>query len=354
MVEDEACGGVLGPVAVIAAGRVRGGQEGAVSAMRRFQQLNAGVRGDGCAGWGCEANEGVVAGVEDEGRDSDAMEDACGRGSMVVVVGVAEAGVEGGDFVVEVAQGVHDCGTVRVKGAGIKKGFTAETFQQGVNEAAFVEAIGGFVQGISGGSEVDGGGDADDGAELRRGVRAEIAGQLENKIAAHAVADQGEGGELVKIEKVAHDGVDVRAHAGVVKGGREALRTAAVAHVHANDVATGVPELGGVATHVLRSGRALQAVQDKDGRTGGADAGWLPMALAEDLGADLVSVGRNSLDELGDGRGERFGARQKVAGYRLEMAIAEPGAGMKRRKPGRPGCLCAEGVHQPAPLRLVA
>ena len=58
-------------------------------------------------------DEGVVDGVEDEGGDGDVLKDAGGGGAVVVVVGTGEAGVEGGDAVIEVAQGVDAGGLVR-------------------------------------------------------------------------------------------------------------------------------------------------------------------------------------------------------------------------------------------------
>ncbi len=74
-----------------------------MSAVGCFDEGDVGVGGDLCAGLGDETDEGVVECMEDEGGDGDAVEDAGGGGAVVVVVGAGEAGVEGGDAVVEVA-----------------------------------------------------------------------------------------------------------------------------------------------------------------------------------------------------------------------------------------------------------
>ena len=68
-----------------------------------FDQGDGGVGSDERAALGRDADEGVVKGVQDEGGNGDAAEDAGGGGAVVVVVGALEAGVEGGDFFVEVA-----------------------------------------------------------------------------------------------------------------------------------------------------------------------------------------------------------------------------------------------------------
>ena len=55
----------------------------------------------------------------------------------------------------------------------------------------------GLVERVGGGAEVERGRDADDGVELRRGVGAEVAGEFEDEVAAHGVADEGDGLEAV-------------------------------------------------------------------------------------------------------------------------------------------------------------
>jgi hypothetical protein len=83
---------------------------------------------------------------------------------------------------------------------------------------------------------------------------------------------------------------DVSRQAGVVERGRERFGAAAVAHVHAHDVAAGAPHLVGVADDVLRLRRALEPVQKDDVSRWIADRFGLPVAVAEHLAGDLIGV----------------------------------------------------------------
>ena len=56
----------------------------------------------------------------------------------------------------------------------------------------------GLVERVGGGAEVDGGRDSDDGVELGRGVGAEFAGEFEDEVAAHGVADERDGLKAVE------------------------------------------------------------------------------------------------------------------------------------------------------------
>ena len=169
-----------------------------MAAVVGLEEGDVGVGDDLCAALGGDADEGVVERVEDEGGDGDAVEDAGGGGAVVVVVGAGEAGVEGGDAVVEVAQGADAGGAVGVVGAGEEAGLAAEAAQERAEELELVEAI-----------------DAGDEARRRRGqgrragetpmtewssggaLCAEVAGELEDEVAAHGVADEGDGLEVV-------------------------------------------------------------------------------------------------------------------------------------------------------------
>ena len=102
--EDEAEGCVLSPVTIVAVGVLGGGEEGAVAAVTGFEEGDVRVGFDDGACLGGEADEGVVAGVDEERGDGDAIEHARGGGAVVVVVCGLKAGVECGDAVVELAQ----------------------------------------------------------------------------------------------------------------------------------------------------------------------------------------------------------------------------------------------------------
>jgi hypothetical protein len=339
---------VFGPVAVVVGGGVGLGEEGAVSAVGRLDESDVGVGGDLIARLGDEADEGVVERVDDEGGDGDTVEDAGGGGAEIVIVGAGEAGVEGGDAVVEVAQGADADGEVGIVDVGEERDFAAEAAEESTEEFPLVEAIDGLVQGVGGGAEVDGGRDADDGVELWRRVCAEVAGKLEDEVASHGVADERDGLELVARDEEAQDGEHVCGEAGVVEGGGEIFGAAAVAHIHADDVAAGVPELVGVADDVLRAGGAFEAVDDDGCRARGADNGGLPVAVAEDLAGHLVVGGRGDFDELGFGRREVVFAGEIVAEDGLEMAVGEEAAGLEV---GFEDVLLEDGGHHcgPAP-----
>jgi len=89
---------------------------------------------------------------------------------------------------------------------------------------------------------------------------------------------------VLGFEEEAHDVIDVGGHAGVIEGWGEAghlvVFAAAVAHIHADDVAAGAPELVGVADDVLRVGGAFEAVDDDDGGVVGPLGQGLPVTLA--------------------------------------------------------------------------
>jgi hypothetical protein len=211
-----------------------------------------------------EADEGVVERVEDQRGDRDAVEDPRGGGAVVVVVRGLEAGVERGDAVVEVAQGADVGATLRVEDVREEYGFAAEAAQERAEKSPLVETVLPMVETIGGGLEIDRGRDADDATQLRRCVGAEVAGEFEHQVSAHRVANERDGLQLLRSQEEVQHAVDVPGQAGVVERRREALGAAAVAHVHADHVATGAPQLVGVADDVLRARRAFETVENDD------------------------------------------------------------------------------------------
>ena len=306
--QDEAEGCLLCPIAVVVGGTIGRGEEGAVAAVFSFEQGDVGIGCDLVPGFVCEADEGIVAGVEDEGGDDDVVEDAGGGGAEVVVIGGTEAGVEGGDAVVELAERRDVGGALGIEGAREEHGLAAKALEQSAEELAFIDAVVWFVESVGGGSQIDCRGDADDRVKLWRCGGAEVAGELENQVSAHGVANEGYGLEVLGGDEVAKDVIDVGGEAGVVEGGGEArhvsvITSAAVAHVHTDDVAAGEPELVRVADDVLGPRGAFEAVEDDRGGTGRTVGEGLPIALAQDLGSDLRAVRGRNLDELRGGRG---------------------------------------------------
>src|SRR5215469_11123462 len=141
MRENETERGVLSPVAVAAVGGLGCAEEGAMAAMRGFEQRDVRVGLDDGKGFGQEADEGVVTGVNEQRGDGDAIEDARCGGAKVVVVGGLEARVERGDAVIEVAQGPDASGQLRIVSTREERGLAAEALEQSAQEFALVDAV---------------------------------------------------------------------------------------------------------------------------------------------------------------------------------------------------------------------
>ena len=113
---------------------------------------------------------------------------------------------------------------VGIEGLREERDLAAKTREAGRGEIDLVEAVLRDVQSVGRGAEIDGGGDADDAAELWRRGGAEVAGEFQHEIAAHGVADKRDGLRPCEREEVAHDGVDIAGEAGVIERWREAPR----------------------------------------------------------------------------------------------------------------------------------
>jgi len=264
--EDESERGMLGPVTVVAIGGLGRSEEGAVATVICFEQRDLRVRFDGGAGFRQEADEGIVAGMDEERGYSNAIEHARSGGAVVVVVGRLEAGVERGDTVVELAHRTDAGGDLGIEGAREERSLAAETLEKSAKELELVKAVLGLVQRVGGGADVDDRRDADDAGELGWGGIAEFAGKLEDKVAAHGVADERDALEVFALEEELHDTLDVLREARVVERRRElcgfVLVAPAIPHVHADDVEACGPEFVGVADDVLRLRGAFEAVKD--------------------------------------------------------------------------------------------
>jgi len=135
---------------------------------------------------------------------------------------------------------------------------------------------------------------------------------------------------VLRDEEVHYD-EHIVGEAGVVKRRRKRLGAAAVAHIHADDVATSTPELVRIADHVLRVRRAFQSVHDDGGRSRRANLDRLPMTLAEHLACDLACSRGRDLDKLWLGWWQTIRTRQIVAGNSLQVAVAEKTSWLKLR-----------------------
>ena len=139
---------------------------------------------------------------------------------------------------------------------------------------------------------------------------AQFAGEFEDEVSSHGIADQRDRLQPVPRDEVVHHGEHVAGEAGVVERRRKGLGAAAVAHVHADDVAARAPQLVGVADDVLRVRRTFETVHDDGGWPRCADLLRLPVALAENLACDLVRRWRARPRPVG----LRVAARRRRAG----------------------------------------
>jgi hypothetical protein len=114
-----------------------------------------------------------------------------------------------------------------------------------------------LVQSIGAGRQIDGRADRGHGAQRR--PAAPLPGQLQHQVAAHGVAHQRHPLQAEALRIVAHHRAHVAGKPGVVERGRQRIRAAAVAHVHADHVAAGIPGARGNALNVARVPTSPQA-----------------------------------------------------------------------------------------------
>src|SRR4029077_12255592 len=93
-----------GPAAVVGRISIALAEEGTVAAVIGFDVGDVRIGGNAANRFRLHADEGIVCGVDDEGRDRDALDHVGGCGARVVVVGPGKSEIEGGDAVVEHAQ----------------------------------------------------------------------------------------------------------------------------------------------------------------------------------------------------------------------------------------------------------
>jgi len=116
----------------------------------------------------------------------------------------------------------------------------------------------------------------------------------------------------------------------MIEGGREELGSSAVAHVHADHIASGGKSAGSDALNVAGTGGSFESVNEDEGELGGADVRRLPVAMAEDAAA----VGRIDFHLFGDGVERKWRPRKKVADDGLEVTAAEAAARLEGSEPG--------------------
>jgi hypothetical protein len=72
--KDEAECGVLGPITVVSVSRLGQGEKGAVAAVVGFEERDVRIGSYLGSGLGGDADEGIVAGVEEKRGDGDTVE----------------------------------------------------------------------------------------------------------------------------------------------------------------------------------------------------------------------------------------------------------------------------------------
>ena len=189
-----------------------------------------------------------------------------------------------------------------------------------------IRAIDRLVQSVGAGSQVDGRTDRSHGAE-RRPV-APLPGQLQHQVAAHGVAHQRHPLQAVQPGKMIHHRAHVAGEPGVVERGRQRVRVRAVAHVHADHVAARIPCARGNALNVAGVGRAFKAMNQHHREPRGPLRLGLPVAMAQHAAA----IRGIHLDRFGDGGEPKRRTGQIIANDRLQVAVAEAAARLKRRQ----------------------
>lgn len=305
------------------------GEISAVAAVAGFNKGDARIGEETGAGLGQNANKGVVLGMEDEGGNGNAVDDTGRGGAVIVVVGALETPVTGENFVVELADGTYRADAADSVDGRKEAGLAAEARHEPAQKIPLVKTIGGFVKGVGAGGEVDDGADRGDGGE--QGIAAPLAGELENKVAAHGIADKGDAVQAEAGSIVDQNRAHIARETGVIQSGRESLSAAAVAHVHADDVAACGKGTDSYGANVTRVRRTLQTVNQDDGETRGADRFGLPVAMTQYTAA----VGRIHLDRVGNGRQAKGGTGKVVGNDGLKMRVSEAAAGNERRKTRR-------------------
>ena len=278
-------------------------------------------------------DEGIVEGVDDQRGDGDLRGDAGARSATVVVVRAGEAAVACGDLFVEFADGPHEAYGFRLVDLREELGLALETPHEVAQKMPLVDAVGALVQGVGAGCEICGWADADGREQPFRSRSAEFAGQLEHQIAAHGVSNHGYAAQAVGRCKMVQDRAHIRGQAGVVERWGPVFCAAAVAHVHANDVAAGSPGECRDSADVLRIGGAFEAVDEQDGQAVWTKVFRLPVAMAKHAAA-VGGVDRHF--NCRGGNGKRLPA-PVVSSQRLRVAASQPRGRLEGSQPVRAG-----------------
>jgi len=259
-----------------------------MAAVARREERDLRIFAEGGESEGFDGDEGIVLGGEDESGAGDAGDDISGAGLGVVIGGIAEAAEFCGDDVIELADGADGGEAAELRGGiaiGKERGFADHVSAEAFDEVALIDEIRGPGESIGAGSEVERGGDGDEGAKLRGGGGGPFAGHFENQIAAHGKTGGENFRERIAGGEFGDDAADIYAEAGVIESGREAFGAAAIALVEAENVEAGEPGFFGGAENGGGFAGTLEAVKKNERGMSGGEG--LPVAIGANLRAGL-------------------------------------------------------------------
>src|ERR1019366_7690115 len=151
----------FGPVSVVSPAPVGLCEEGAVATVLSLQQGDVRVGFEGGKCLGRDVDKRIVERVQDQSWDGDAIHNAPGCDTKVVVLRGKEARVERRDTVVELAQGADAGGAVGIERARKEPYLATKALEQVTQEALLVETVLRLMQGSRRQIEINGRGHAD-------------------------------------------------------------------------------------------------------------------------------------------------------------------------------------------------
>ena len=192
-----------------------------------------------------------------------------------------------------------------------------------------ISAVERLMQGVRAGGKVDGRADRGYGAQEGAGCPTPRPVQAPGCLPSSSPQAPLGAGRIVRHNGAPH--ADIAGESGVIKRGRQRLRAATGAHIHANDIASGSPGAGGDTLDVAGVRRALEAVNQQQGEPCRSHWIGLPVAMAKHPAA----IGRVHLDRLGDSRETEGRPGKEVPDNRLQVAIRQAVHRLKRDEPPR-------------------
>lgn len=272
----------LSPAAIIA---VSLSQKRTVAAVVAF--VEADVRISGYFGTRVRGDpyKRIVGRVQDECGHGNLIDDPGGGGALVVIGGTCKSAVRSGNSIVELAKRFDALGAGKVEMAGEEAGLFPHTLPQLPKEIVFVQPIRCFVQGVGGGSQVDGGTNGGNSAQLGRRLLAPFAGQFQDQVPAHGKTHQSQAADVVPFEQFMRYPSHVLRASGMIQGGCQVVGAPAVALVHADYIHAGVQTFGGQSHRVSGVAGTFQTMNNQQSESGRSII--LPMTMTKNGNAGL-------------------------------------------------------------------